>query len=252
MSRFGNLELDSGHDGNLEQRPVLKDHAYYLAEANTAFECADFEKALRYYSKVLEFDPQQVSAWSGQVRMLIELGEYKEAKLWADKALEHFPRDPELLAAKGVALGRMGELEEALAFSDASIEERGDVPYVWLARGDVLLAREEPRAEYCFDKAQLIAQGSWLVKWLAARIRMFYQQFAQGMKLLQQALEMNPSHFLLWLDLARCQAAIGMTVPAENAFRQARALNPSCITSSEVTKLMRGPSFTARLRRLFS
>ena len=28
------------------------------------------------------------AAWTGQVRMLIELGEFREAKLWADKALE--------------------------------------------------------------------------------------------------------------------------------------------------------------------
>lgn len=145
MSRFGNLELDGQHE-DLEQTSALKDQAYYMAEARTAHEMANFEKALRYYSKVLEYDPQLTAAWGGQVRMLIELGEYREAKVWAEKALERFPRDPELLAAKGVALGRLGELNEALAFSDASIEERGETAYVWLARADVLLARKESRA----------------------------------------------------------------------------------------------------------
>ena len=150
MSRFVNLELGGEAEKNSRptQRALVKDEAYYCNEARAAFENGNFEMALRYYSKVLEFNPQHAEAWTGQVRMLIELGEFREAKLWADKALERFPREPELLAAKGVALGRSGDLQGALAFSDASIEERGDTPYVWLARGDVLLARREQRADY--------------------------------------------------------------------------------------------------------
>ena len=158
MSRFSNLEFgDESEDQAPEQKALVKDEAYYLAEARAAFENGNFESALRLYSKVLEFNPQNAAAWAGQVRMLIELGEYREAKLWADKALERFPHEPELLAAKAVALARSGDLQGALAFSDASIEERGDTPYIWLARGDVLLAREEARADYCFEKALLLA-----------------------------------------------------------------------------------------------
>ena len=173
---------------------------------------------MRLYSKVLEFNPQNAAAWTGQVRMLIELGEYREARLWADKALERFPREPELLAAKAVALGRSGDLQGALAFSDASIEERGDTPYVWLARGDVLLAREESRADYCFEKALLLAPRDWFVAWLAARIRYYYKQFALALKLLQQAVELNAGHFLLWLELGRCQQALGLVGPARHSF----------------------------------
>src|SRR5277367_2613679 len=138
MSRFINLEFsdESGNHLHPDQKPLVKDEAYYLAEARTAFENGKFEPALRLYSKVLEYNPRNTGAWTGQVRMLIELGEYREAKLWADKAIERFSNEPELLAAKAVALARSGDLEGALSFSDAAIEERGDTPYVWLARGD--------------------------------------------------------------------------------------------------------------------
>ena len=118
MSRFNNLELG----GEAEDQPwqssaaLVKDEAYYLGEARAAFETGNFEQGLRFYSKVLEFNPNNAAAWTGQVRMLIELGEFREAKLWADKALERFPNEPELLAAKAVALGRSGELQGALAF----------------------------------------------------------------------------------------------------------------------------------------
>src|ERR1700748_1036702 len=204
MSRFENLELNSEHEDQPQrQKGLIKDESYYMAEAQTAFENGEFKAALRSYGKVIEFNPQNSSAWTGQVRMLIELGEFKEAKLWADKALELFASEPELLAAKAVALARNGDLHGALIFSDTSIEERGNTPYVWLARGDVLLSRQETRADYCFEKAQLLAPRDWLVVGMAARIRYFYEQLALAMKLLQQAVEWNAGHFILWLELGR-------------------------------------------------
>lgn len=256
MSRFVNLEFgDESEDQWHEQKAAVKDEAYYLAQARAAFEAADFELALRAFCKVLEYNPQNAAAWAGQVRMLIELGEYREARLWADKALERFPHEPELLAAKAVALGRGGDLQGALAFSDASIEERGDTPYVWLARGDVLLAREEPRADYCFEKALLLAPGDWFIAWLAARIRYYYKQFVLALKLLQQAIELNAAHFLLWLELGQCQQALGLIGPARTSFTQAQQLNPQCqqagLALTRLTGSGLGPRFRGWWRRLF-
>ena len=80
MSRFSNLEFGHESDGQTQySNAVVKDGAYYCAEAQAAFEQGAFESGLRLYSKVLEFDPQNTVAWTGQVRMLIELGEFREA-----------------------------------------------------------------------------------------------------------------------------------------------------------------------------
>jgi Flp pilus assembly protein TadD len=195
----------------------------------------------------LEYNTKNAGAWTGQVRMLIELGEYREAKLWADKALERFPNEPELLAAKAVALGRSGDLQGALAFSDASIEERGDTPYVWLARGDVLLARAETRADYCFEKAQLLAPHDWFIAWLAARIRFYYEQFVLALKLIQTSVDLNPGNFLLWLEQGHCQQAIGMVGAAKVSFTQAKQLNPH---SEEVIEALHRASQVGLLARL--
>src|SRR6267378_5147423 len=112
MSRFGNLEFgNESEEQSQKYSGLVKDDAYYAAEARSAFENGNFESALRLYSKVLEYNPQNAQAWAGQVRMLIELGEFQEARLWADKALERFPHEAELLAAKSVALARTGDLE---------------------------------------------------------------------------------------------------------------------------------------------
>ena len=257
MSRFGNLELGGeSEDQSHPLKPLVKDEAYYNAEAQAAFENANFELALRMFAKVLEFNTQTPHPWAGQVRMLIELGELREAKLWADKALEHFPNDPELLAAKAVALARAGDVQAGLVFSDAAIRERGDTPYVWLARGDVLLARKEKRADYCFEKALSLAQQDWFVAWLVARVRYYYEQFALALKLLQQALEWEAAHFVLWLDLGHCQQKLGLLGAARNSFLQARQLNPDCrdagVALSRLSRVSPGQIVRGWLRRLFS
>jgi len=228
MSRFGNLEFDDQHEARSysEAQSPVKGEVHYIGEAVAAFENGHFESALRFYSKVLEFNPQNAIAWTGQVRALIEMGEFQEAKLWADKALEKFPQEPELLAAKAVALGRSGDLQGALAFSDASITERGDTPYIWLARGDVLSARRESRSDYCFEKALTLSPQDWFVAWLATRIRFYHEQFALALKLAQQAVELRADHFLLWLELGRCQHALGLVGAARNSYAQADQLEP--------------------------
>jgi len=248
MSRFGNLEFDGQHEEDSQQQaPLAKDEVFYWQQATAAFETGDYEQALRQYSKVLEFNPQNAAAWTAQVRMLIELGEFREARLWADKALERFKTNPELLAAKAVALGRGGDLQEALAFSDASIEERGDTAYVWLARGDVLLSRGERRAEYCFEKALTQAPKDWFVAWLAARIRLYHRQLVLALKLLQKAIEWNAGNFILWLELGRCQEALGMVSAATSSFTQARDLNYDCLEAQTACIRLSKAGLFARL-----
>jgi tetratricopeptide (TPR) repeat protein len=197
---------------------------------------------------VLEFNPQNSAAWSGQVRMLIELEEFPEAKRWADKALEHFPQDAELLAAKAVALGRLGDLKAALIFSDAAIEERADTPYIWLARGDVLMARNERRADYCFEKARLLAPQDWLVHWLASRIRSYYAKFALALKHAQQALACDSARAVVWLQLGCCQKALGMIALAQTSFEQALQLEPRCREADHEIALLRQVGWFASLR----
>ncbi|HEY3863332.1 MAG TPA: tetratricopeptide repeat protein [Verrucomicrobiae bacterium] len=227
MSRFVNLEIsrEDGAQSPAGPSAAVKDQAFYERQAQAAFEAADFEEALRSYAKVMAFDPNNAPPWIGQVRMLIELDQCDEANIWADKALEHFPREADLLAAKAVILARRGDMQNALAFSDAATGQNGASPYVWLARGEVLLAGREPLADYCVDKAVMLAPGDWAAAWQAARVRMRHGQFSRAMALLQKAAEWNPAHFLPWLELGRCQEALGLAGAAEKSFTQARQLN---------------------------
>jgi tetratricopeptide (TPR) repeat protein len=246
MGRFDNLEFGSATEGRA--RTSAKGAERYLAEAQGAFEGGDFEQALRYYGRVLEFNPNCTPAWAGQVRMLIELERFEEAKSWADQALDRFPRDPELLAAKAVALGRTGDLQAALTFSDAAIEEQGDTPYVWLARGDILLARQEKQADFCFGKALAMSARDWFVHWLASRINHFYEKFSIALKYAQQALALAPSRAVVWMQLGYCQQGLGLFGPAQHSFVQARQLDPRATTVAVTAVLQSNTGIFSRLR----
>ncbi len=231
MSRFSNLEFRGDSEEQSASVPLVKDGVYYEQEAQMAYESGDFEQALRSYAKVLEYNPQNTAAWAGQVKMLIELGEFREGKLWADKALEQFPHEPELLAGKAVALARLGDINNALAFSDAAIEERGDTPYVWLARGDVLLAAKRKQAGSCIEQA-LVRACNWFVHWLASRIYYYYGKFSLALKMAQEGVALDAGRSILWLQLGRCQVALGLASVAANSFQQALQLDPQCAAAA--------------------
>lgn len=246
MTRFDHLEFDG--PAVAQPRISAKGAAYYLSEAQAAFENGDFEQALRFYGRVLEYDPHCVAAWTGQVRMLIELERFAEAKAWADKALEKFPTHAELLAAKGVLLARMGDVHTALTFSDAALDQEDASPYIWLARGDVLLAREEKQAEFCFGKALAMAARDWLLHWLASRIHSFYKKLAQALKYAQQALALAPTRAVVWLQLGLCQQGLGLFSAAQHSFAQARQLDPRFAAVTVATAAQANTGLLTRLR----
>lgn len=254
MSRFGKLEFEPAQTGHAHAA-TERGEGHWLTEANAAFARAEFEPALRFFARVLEYNPDCVAAWTGQIRALVELGEFREARRWADKALERFPVAPELLAAKAVTLGRLGELEEAITFSDASLGEHGDTPYVWLSRADVLLARGEKRADHCFEQAMTRAAGDWLITWLAARIRQFHRQFAAALKLVREALVIAPGETVLWILSGQCQLELGLTEAARVSFTQARQLNPASAAATEGLRALDRQSpitrLAGKLRQLF-
>lgn len=257
MSRFENLEFTPKAPEELQSSvgAIVKDEAFFLSDAQQAWEEGDCERGLRSFARVLEHNPKNAHAWAGQVKMLVELGEFREAKLWADKALEQFPREPELLAAKAVALARLGDLEAALAFSDAAFEERGDSPYIWLARGDVLLARGEPVADYCFGRAINHDGASWFFAWLASRVYYFYQRFALALKTVETALTIDGSQSVLWLQLGLCRSQLGLTDSAIKSLEHALQLNPRNAIAVAALGGMQKQDWShglrARIRRFF-
>lgn len=247
MSRFSNLEFDDELNRICEEKQIVKDESFFLQEARIGFENGRFEYALYAYSKVLEYNPMNAEAWTGQVKALIELGEFREAKIWADKAIERFPHYSELLAAKAVALARAGDVEGAVAYSDASFQEQGESPYLWLARADVLLAKKEKLADYCIEKALLMARLDWFWHWMASRIYYYYKQFSKALKYVQKAMSFAQDKPVLWFQLGLCQMELGMSRYAMESFERARELDPQNRDIREAILNLQNPGFLKKL-----
>jgi tetratricopeptide (TPR) repeat protein len=212
MSRFENLEFGEAKPGPLkrgEDGTPVRSAGYFLGQAEKQYLAGDFEPALRNYSRALEQNPAEYEGWFGQVRMLIELGEYEEALLWADKALELYPEHPDLLAAKSVASNRAGNPEKAMAYTDNALSQRGATPYVWLARAEALLELGSATAAHCVSNAVAAGNATPRIHLEAGRTLLRAGHCAPALEHLRKATASLPESALAWLELGRCQAALG-------------------------------------------
>jgi tetratricopeptide (TPR) repeat protein len=251
MDRFSQLEFggdEAAPQGGRSPGEPIRDAEYYYREATKYWLAADYELALRNYSRVLEQNSTVFEGWAGQVLMLIELGEYREAGVWADKALELFPEHPELLALKALACARDAKPDQALAYSDNSVGKDHLTPRVWLTRAELFLDRKGPIAEGCLKKAVACAGPLGpVVKLEAGRLLGRQRNYVLALGYLREAVQSLPRSPLAWYELARCQAALGAPEAAQSV-AQCLNLRPNW---SQAQDLLRKIEHRGFFRRLF-
>ncbi|MEN6332663.1 MAG: hypothetical protein ABFE01_00290 [Phycisphaerales bacterium] len=228
MDRFSRLEFgdDTTPQGGRTPGEPIRDADYYHKEAVKYWLSADYELALRNYSRVLEQNNTIFDAWAGQVLMLIELGEYPEACVWADKAMEFFPEHPELLALKALACLRDARPDQAVAYSDNAVGKDNLTPRVWLVRAEVFLDRKGPIAEGCINKALAGADKlAPIVQLEAGRLFRKKGRHVLAVQCLKQAVQNLPRSALAWYELGCSQASLGLA-EAVHSLEQSHSLRP--------------------------
>src|SRR5882672_785611 len=254
MGRFSNLEFD-GQKEPLREEPAaageVRDEIYYLKLADLDFRRARFDKALRYYSRALEFNANVVAAWVGQAQMLIELGDFKEARLWTDKALELHRDSADVLSAKAVAVARQGDPQKAIEFTDAALAQRGATPYLWLARGEALMAARQSNDDHCLEKASSESRHDWFMQLRIARVYYAYRRFAQAMTWISKAVKQEPAAPFALHVMGDCQLALGFDSSAEHSYRQALSLDRDFDLSRLALDALKGRGFVDQLWRTF-
>ncbi len=206
--RSGRVASQFDQEGELSAAP-MDQHAYH-GRALEAFHRGEFDKALRYFTRVLELDRAYVPAWVGQVQMLIELDELREADMWADKALELFRNHGDLLSAKAVANARRSEKRTAVGLSDLAMKAQGSGSYRWLARGEVLLACGASHAGTCFERAKNEPDADWFTAVWAGRIFRTYDVHAQALIWARQGTEQAPDQPYAWYTRGLCERDLAL------------------------------------------
>ncbi len=214
MKRFEHLEFGNkkSQPGKISRGEPIRDAGYFYKQAITHWLAAEFEEALRNFSRALEKNNTFFEAWRGQIHMLIELGEYPEAEIWAQKALKMFPEHPELLAAMAVANIRNAITDKAQAYSDNAMSQDNITAWVWLSRAEVMLARKSRMSENCISNAigQAGKEGP-IIQLEASRLLLKYNSHIPALEYAGFATKQMPKSALAWYTLGCCQAKLGFS-----------------------------------------
>ncbi|MGQ9817031.1 MAG: tetratricopeptide repeat protein [bacterium] len=226
MGRFENLELEIKKKPEKSDTSIVYDEVHYLNLAKEAQINGDFEAALRYFSRALNYRLGIPEAWVGQVLCLIDLGELNEAVIWADKAIEVIGTGADILAVKAMALGRLGEYERALAYSDQAMKKGGASSIIWVARGDIIITADERGAEFCFRKA---LETDHKNPYTYLRIGIAYisiKNYKLALVDLKKALELKPISPLINYLIGVCYQKLGYFDIAKQYYDQELRINP--------------------------
>lgn len=211
------------HNTDTPEDGAIIDQSYYFEKAETAFREEDYERALAYYSRALQYDINLEDAWLGQLRCLIELNEFQEALIWSNRAMERFPNGSTIMAARAVAECRMGNHAHAISYSDGAFSAKGSSPYLWVARGEVLIQLNLENAKACFTKAVEASPSDWAVRVWIAKAYIMRRKHHQALEHLRSAIRIEPENFICWYWTGVCLEALGDITEAEKAYGRAIA-----------------------------
>jgi len=242
MSRFRWLEFEQpdkggkGPDGmGGPARPLfdsdtagidLTDPAQVLKLADELYRKFEYERALKYYSKVLSLDPNIEEGWAGQLRCLLDLGENPEALTWAEKAQKLFPKSADVISARALALSRQGQAAEAIAFSDGAMKNDRLSWYPWLVRGEILALTQGANAEFCLMKALECLPNDWLVSAKVAQALARTPLIEKSLPHFRKALSLKADVAELWYEFGAVQEKLGFPEEALKSFGRAEKLVP--------------------------
>ena len=252
--RFDKLEFNDERKKKSrrdEPRSAPKDEHHWIKLADENRRGGDYENALRFYSRALELDKSIVTAWVGQVQMLIQLSEFPQADMWSKKALELYPSEGDLLAARGQARCRMGDTKQAFALSDGALARQGDTAYRWMVRGEIMVAARKSSDQHCFDRA-MQADTDRIVPLESALIYLYYKLPSKAQGRARTAVERAPDAYYGWYILGVSQSKLGLDAPARSSFEHCLELCPRHSEAQQRLAQMRSTlPLIGPLRRLF-
>lgn len=125
---------------------------YFNRLGKESFARQDYENALAYFNKAIEFDPNYVYPRINIAVVYIKKGDYEAAISQLKKAEELNPQLPEIYAQLATAFEKKGELALALEYSKKAISLRQDSPrsiynlgFTYVLEGDRVSALKQYR-----------------------------------------------------------------------------------------------------------
>jgi tetratricopeptide (TPR) repeat protein len=220
---------------------------------------------LKDYARVLRTDQQQVEAWIGQVRILVDIGRPHAAVYWADNGLEHFSDSKVMAFAKAFALAHAGRIEHAKRIINIPVA-KDEAAVVWLFRGEVLVRIKlglfqkifkpykgigRMGAFFCFLKALSPDPKDAFLHQRVGLAYMLAKYDERAFEHLQTSLTEVPDNPLTLYGLAECYRRKNDHERALYYVKKAIAKNPNLDIAYELLQLLHHP-VRKLVGRLFS
>jgi len=191
------------------------------------YNLGDFEGAIAFWDKALEFKPDYDVAWYNRGVALDNLGRLEDAIASYDKALEIKPDDDVAWNTRGIALDNLGRVEDAIASYDKALKFKPDDDTAWYNRGIALgnLGRVED-AIASYDKALEFKPDDG-VAWYNRGIELGkLGRLKEAIASWDKALEIKPDKHEAWCNRGLALDNLGQVEEAIASFDKALEIKP--------------------------
>ena len=236
-----------------------------LLRAREAYFRGFYHDGLKYYARALSLDELDPAAWTGQIRILVDVGRYDSAIYWADRSLRRLGGSDLVRNAKAFALASAGRISEAKEIINVPVGTE-EVPMIWLLRGEVLLKIKisfiqklftphkgigRMGAFFCFLRALSPEPNDSFINQRIGLTYLLAGDVARAMEHLIFSLQVAPENPLTLYGLARCSTMINDNEQALSYVKRAIAGNPKLDCAFELLEWLHNPRLR-NIRKLFS
>lgn len=215
-----------------------------------------YREGLRNYARALTSDPEQVSAWVGQVRILVDVGQYGPAVYWAEKGRDRFTASMVMACAQAYALACAGRVAEARDMINVPVSGE-ETSLIWLLRGEVLLRMKtnfiqrlfaphkgigRMGAFFCFVKALAPSRNDAFVNQRIGIAYLLTADYERARDHLEASLSVVPDNPLTLYGIAACCRMARDYERALYYVKRAIAGNPELDCAFELLQWLHRPS----------
>jgi len=252
----GNKDRDTDGD----QRVVSE----LLTQAHDRYFRGFYADGLNNYARALYLDDRQIAAWTGQVRILVDVGRYDAAVCWAEKGLDRFPDSTLLKCARAFALAYGSKITEAKQAINVPLD-KDDSSLTWLFRGEVFLKIKidfiqklftphkgigRMGAFFCFLKALSPVQDDAFLNQRIGLAYMITRDTRRACEHLASSLQAAPDNPLTFYGLAECYRMNKNYERALCYVKKAIAGNPNLDSAFGLLQWLHSPA--RKCRKLFA
>ena len=210
----------------------LEKNTIYLYLGNSFAFNKSYEKALDFFDKAIETQPDLAGAWNNRGVALGYLGKYQEAIAAYDKAIEIQPDYATAWNNRGVTLGNLGDYQKATADFDKAIKIQPDDATAWYNRGVELgNLGDYQKAIAAFDKAIEIQPDdatAWYNRGVALGNLGKYQEEIAAY---DKAIKIQPDYATAWYNRGVALGNLGKHQEAVAAYDKAIEIQPDDATA---------------------